>query len=220
MTQYGMAIDLKRCFGCQTCAVACKIANNMPVGKAFNIVYTKDDNDFSHPGKAVIKGDFAYDNAGGVFPNAVLSFFPLGCQHCSDPACVEVCPTGASHKDEETGIVQVDYDLCMGCQACVHGCPYDVRVPMDRSVDYYLDIEVGEEDAPPHIPGTVEKCTFCKNLIDRGEVPACMDLCPGRARYWGDLDDPDSDVCKAIEGREYFKYKEDLGTEPNVFYLI
>ncbi len=220
MTQYGMAIDLNRCFGCQTCAVACKIANNMPVDTAFNIVYTKDDNDYSHPGKAVIKGDFCYDNAGGEFPNSILNFFPLNCQHCSNPSCVAVCPTGASYKDAETGIVSVDYERCIGCGACIHGCPYDVRVMMDRNVEYYLDIEVGEVDAPPHIPATVEKCTFCKNLIGRGEVPACMDLCPGRARYWGDLDDPNSEVSKVIEGREVMKYKEELGTQPNIFYLV
>lgn len=219
MTQYGMAIDLNRCFGCQTCAVACKIANNMPVDTAFNIVYTKDDNDFSHPGKAVAKGDFCYDNAGGTFPNSILQFFPLSCQHCSNPTCVEVCPTGASSKDEETGIVSINSDECIGCQSCIQACPYDVRVMLEN-VEHYLDIEVGEADAPPHLSGTVEKCTFCKNLIGRGEVPACMDLCPGRARYWGDLDDPESEVSKAIEGREVLKYKEDAGTEPNVFYLM
>lgn len=220
MTQYGMAIDLNRCFGCQTCAVACKIANNMPVNTAFNVVYTKNDNDFSHPGKAVIKGDFCYDNAGGTFPDSILKFFPVGCQHCSNPACVNVCPTGASYRDEETGIVSVNTEECIGCGSCMQACPYDVRVKMDENVEHYLDIEVGEVDAPAHLPSTVEKCTFCKNLIDRGEVPACMDLCPGRARFWGDLDDPNSEVSKAIAGREVMKYKEDKGTEPNIFYLM
>lgn len=219
MTRYGMAIDLNRCFGCQACAVACKVANNMPVDTAFNIVYTKDDKDYSHPGKAVIKGDFCYDNAGGSYPNAQVSFFPLSCQHCENPSCVEVCPTGASSKDPETGIVSVDSDVCIGCESCMKACPYDVRVHMGEQVEHYLDMELGEFDAPAHAPNTVEKCTFCKNLISRGEVPACMDLCPARARFWGDLDDPSSDVSKAIEGREVLKYKEDEGTEPNVYYL-
>lgn len=220
MTRYGMAIDLKRCFGCQTCAVACKMANNMPAESSFNIVYTKDDTDYSHPGKSVLKGDFCYDNAGGVFPDAILSFFPLNCQHCSNPSCVEVCPTGASAIDEETGIVTIDYEACIGCESCIHACPYDVRILNPENVEFDLDVEVGEFDAPPHKPITVEKCTFCKNLIGRGEVPACMDLCPGRARYWGDLDDPTSDINKAIEGREIMRYKEEEGTEPNVFYLM
>lgn len=220
MTQYGMAIDLKRCFGCQTCSVACKMINNMPKDKSFNVVYTKDDTDYSHPGKAVIKGDRFYGNAGGEFPNAILSFFPVNCQHCSNAACVEVCPTGASHKDPDTGIVSINYDECIGCQSCIQACPYNVREYMGDDVEYYLDVQTGEFDAPPHKTNTVEKCTLCKNLIERGEVPACMDLCPGRARYFGNLDDPNSDVSKAIAGRETMKYLEDQGTEPNVFYLM
>ncbi len=220
MTRYGMAIDLSRCFGCHTCAVACKMANNMPVETSYNIVYTKDDNDYSHPGKSVLKGDFCYDNAGGNFPNATIGFFPLSCQHCAKPSCVEVCPTGASYQDPETGIVGVDYEVCIGCDSCRSACPYGVRGLMGDTVEYYLDIEIGEVDAPPHKPNTMEKCTFCKNLIDRGEVPACMDLCPARARFWGDLDDPASEVNKAIEGREVLKYKEDQGTDPSVFYLM
>ena len=88
-----------------------------------------------------------------------------------------------------------------------------------KSPEYYLDVVVGEYDAPPHKGGTVEKCTFCKNLIDRGEVPACMQLCPGRARYWGDLDDPESDVSKAIAGRETMFLHEEGGTKPSVYYL-
>ena len=86
--------------------------------------------------------------------------------------------------------------------------------------EYYLDVVVGEYDAPVHTVGTVEKCTFCKNLVDRGDVPACMQLCPGRARFWGDIEDPESDVSKAIEGREYHKLRESAGTGPNVYYLL
>ena len=90
----------------------------------------------------------------------------------------------------------------------------------ENEPEYYLDVTVGEHDAPVHEAGTVEKCTFCKNLIDRGEVPACMQLCMGRARFWGDLDDPESTVSKAIEGRDYHKLRESAGTDPNVYYLL
>lgn len=220
MTRYGMAIDLTRCFGCQTCAVACKMANNVPVDVAYNVVYTKQERDYENPGSAVIKGSFCYDNVGGSYDNPYVEYFPVGCQHCDNASCVEVCPTGATTKDPDTGIVSIDYDLCIGCQSCMKACPYDVRTLLPGDVEYYLEIEVGEHDAPPHHPNTVEKCTFCKNLIDRGEVPACMDLCPGRARYWGDLDDPNSEVSQAIEGRETIRYKESAGTEPNVYYLV
>ena len=205
MTRYGMAIDLRRCIGCQACAAACKIANNNPKDVAYSVVYTKTDEDWNSFGTAVVKGALANDNAGGTFPNCTLMFLPVQCQHCENPACEAACPTGATSKDPETGIVSVDSELCIGCESCIKACPYDVVV--------------GEYDAPPHTGGTVEKCTFCKNLIDRGEVPACMDLCPGRARYWGDLDDPSSDVSKAIEGRETVFLMESAGTKPNVYYL-
>lgn len=209
MTQYGMVIDLNRCFGCQTCAAACKVANNLPKELAYNVVHTV--------------GGESTDNAGGAFPNCELSYLPMQCQHCSNPACTDVCPTGATEKDEETGIVTVDNELCIGCESCIKACPYSepqhVRTLLSEEPQYYIDVVVGEADAPTHKFGTVEKCTFCKNLIDRGEVPACMDLCPGRARYWGDIDDPDSDVSKALEGREYSVLQENEGTNPSVFYI-
>ncbi|MEC4273159.1 4Fe-4S dicluster domain-containing protein [Adlercreutzia sp. R25] len=220
MTNYGMAIDLKRCFGCQTCAAACKTANNLPKDIAYNVVYTKNNGDYSNFGTAVVRGARANDNAGGAFPDCVLSYLPVQCQHCANPACVEVCPTGASAKDPDTGIVSIDDELCIGCESCIQACPYEgVRTPISDDVDYYLDVVLGEHDAPVHEVGSVEKCTFCKNLIDRGEKPACMVLCPGRARYWGDLDDPESEVSKAIAGRESFFLREEAGTSPSVFYL-
>ncbi|WP_160213346.1 4Fe-4S dicluster domain-containing protein [Adlercreutzia aquisgranensis] len=220
MTRYGMAIDLRRCIGCQACAAACKVANNNPKDVAYNIVYTKPDRDWEGSfGTAVVKGALANDNAGGTFPNCTMVFLPVQCQHCENPACEAACPTGATSKDPETGIVSVDSELCIGCESCIKACPYENVRTLVKSPEYYLDVVVGEHDAPPHVAGTVEKCTFCKNLIDRGEVPACMQLCPGRARYWGDLDDPSSDVSKAIQGRDTVFLMESAGTQPNVYYL-
>ena len=220
MTRYGMAIDLKRCVGCQACAVACKVANNLPKTTTYNTVYTKTDNNWDDFGTAVVHGAIANDNCGGEWPNCVLNFLPMQCQHCDNPSCLTVCPTGATQKRED-GIVWVDPDLCIGCKACMQACPYDnIRSLNTKEPEYYLDVVVGEYDAPKHIKGAVEKCTFCKNLVDRGEPPACMQLCLARARHWGDLDDPESDVSKAIEGREYYKIRESAGTEPNVFYLL
>lgn len=206
MTRYGMAIDLTRCFGCQACAAACKVANNLPKDIVYNRVLT-------------VGGDFP-DTPEGTFPNCTMSFMPVQCQHCEQPACLDVCPTGATSKDEETGIVSVDSEACIGCESCIKACPYEgVRTLIPNDAGYYLDVVVGEVDAPAHKAMTVEKCTFCKNLIDRGEPPACMQLCPGRARHWGDLDDPNSDVSKAIEGREYEFLNEAEGTKPSVYYL-
>lgn len=205
MTRYGMAIDTKRCIGCHTCATACKMANNLPNEIWWNRVVT-------------VGGD-SIDTADGVYPSNTMSFYTMQCQHCMNPACLDVCPTGATQKDSD-GIVSIDDELCIGCESCIQACPYEgVRTLVKGEPEYRLDVVVGEFDAPAHKGGTVEKCTFCRNLIDRGESPACMQLCPGRARYWGDLDDPESDISKAIEGREYDLLNEDAGTGPNTYYL-
>lgn len=206
MTRYGMAIDTKRCFGCQTCSVACKMANNLPKGVIYNHVCTQ--------------GSDIADGAVGTYPDLSISYQPVACQHCENPLCLAACPTGATQKRED-GIVWVDEELCIGCKACISACPYEgVRTFIDGEPSFYLDMQVGELDAPAHKDGIVEKCTFCHNLIDRGEVPACMQLCPGRARYWGDLDDPESEVSKVIAGRECQFLNESAGTEPNVYYLV
>lgn len=206
MTHYGMAIDQSRCIGCHACAMACKVANNLPANVMYNRVLT-------------VGSDYI-DCATGTYENPTLEYLPFQCQHCEEPACLEACPTGATQKDPDTGVVFVDDEMCIGCESCIKACPYEgVRTLLPAEPTYYLDMEVGEADAPKHAGNTVEKCTFCRNLTARGEKPACMVLCPGRARWWGDLDDPESEVSKAIEGREYTVLNEEAGTRPSVYYL-
>ena len=205
IVRYGIAIDLRKCFGCQTCVAACKVANNLPKDIAYGRVDTV--------------GGSSRDTASGEFPFSRIYYNPFSCQHCEKPACKSACPTGATQIRND-GIVWIEEELCIGCKSCIETCPYfGARCLIPGDVSYYIDVVVGEADAPKHNPGTVEKCTFCYNLIDRGEVPACMQLCPGRARFWGDLDDPDSEVSKAIEGRECEFLHEDAGTKPKVYYL-
>ena len=166
MTRYGMAIDMTRCYGCQTCAAACKVANNLPKDLVYNRVLTI--------------GGTSNDCAAGSYPDCTLDFLPMQCQHCDNPSCLNVCPTGATQKRED-GIVWVDNELCIGCESCIKACPYEgVRTLIANEPEYYLDVVVGEFDAPTHKAGTVEKCTFCNNLIDRGEVPACIYVPPAR----------------------------------------
>lgn len=205
MTRYGMAIDQSRCIGCHACSMACKIANNLPADILYNRVIT-------------VGSDYI-DCASGTYEAPELEYLPMQCQHCDEPACLQVCPTGATQKDPDTGIVYVDDELCIGCESCIKACPYDgVRTLLPGEPTYHLDMAVGEADAPAHTGGTVEKCTFCKNLIDRGETPACMVLCPGRARYWGDLDDPESEISKVIASKDFKVLNEEAGTKPNVYY--
>lgn len=207
MTHYGMAIDLAQCIGCHTCVVACKQANNVPEGIFWNKVYTD--------------GGEGPDTSRGEFPNCELSWQPVNCQHCENPACVKVCPVGATYKDPETGVVRQDYDKCIGCRMCMGACPYTgVRSFNWEEPHYAVDETLGDADVPKHQKHTVEKCTFCYQRIARGETPACMVLCPGRARHWGDLDDPESDVSRILREREHRTLLEEMGTRPSVYYLV
>lgn len=205
MTRYGMAIDLTRCIGCNTCAVACKVSNNLPRDLWYNVVHTEGR-------------DFSDTSSGTYGEDVYMSWRPVNCMHCAKPICEQVCPTGATYKRDD-GIVAIDEDKCIGCRSCMMACPYNVRRYLQTDPEYYTDFAIGDVSAPKHIGHTVEKCNFCAGRIERGDVPACMELCPGRARYWGDLDDPNSDVRKAMEGRDVSVMHEDAGTQPSVFYL-
>lgn len=200
--RYGMAIDLARCVGCGGCATACKMSNNLPNKVWWNTIRSEGPDLVSV----------------GKFPNVTKNVFPVNCQHCENPACVKACPVGATYKRED-GIVMQDYDKCIGCRMCMVACPYNARMFNWKKPEHYVDHAVGESDAPVHQSNVVEKCTFCVNRLSRGEGPACMQICPMRARFWGDLDDPNSGVSKAIQGRQYTKLLEQLGTAPKVYYL-
>ena len=207
MARYGMAIDTKRCVGCNACTLACKQANNVPDGVMWSRVLTDG-------------GDMP-DTPASDGGNLSMRYFPMGCQHCENPACVKVCPVGATYKDPETGVVRQDYDKCIGCRMCMSACPYSgVRSFNWDEPQYCLGHDVGDADAPAHQKHVVEKCTFCYQRISKGEVPSCMDLCPARARFWGDLDDPNSEVAKKVASRQYIHLLEEKGTKPNVYYLV
>lgn len=207
MARYGMAIDTRRCVGCNACTIACKQVNNVPDG----IMWTR----------VLADGGDAVDtprNEGGVLS---MRFYATGCQHCENPACAKVCPVGATYKDPETGVVRQDYDKCIGCRMCMGACPYTgVRSFNWEEPKSSVGFAIGDADAPAHQKHVVEKCIFCYQRITKGETPACMDLCPARARHWGDLDDPDSEISKLVASREYEQLLEDRGTKPNVYYLV
>ena len=199
MTRYGMAIDLSRCIGCNTCAVACKVSNNLPKDVWWNVVHT-EGRDFADTSKGTYGGEMQ------------LSWLPVNCMHCENAVCEEVCPTGATVKRDD-GIVTVDEETCIGCKSCMEACL------IENEPEYYLELPIGDPAAKSHKGGTVEKCDFCAGRIDRGEKPACMELCPGRARYWGDLDDPESEVSQFLSGRNATVLLEEEGTSPSVYYV-
>jgi molybdopterin-containing oxidoreductase family iron-sulfur binding subunit len=203
--QYAMVIDVSKCIGCRACAVACKLNNNLPDGIWYNRVDTE--------------GTEVSDTAVGAYPDSLsFSYLPIACQHCSAPSCVAVCPVDATWREEESGLVVIDAEKCIGCKLCIEACPYQARSYV-QDVAYQTDFAFGDWDAPAHLDMKVEKCTFCTHRLERGEVPACMELCLGRCRFWGDIDDPESDVAKYIAGRETFHMLEEAGTAPNTIYV-
>jgi Fe-S-cluster-containing dehydrogenase component len=198
--RYGMVIDLKRCVGCNACTLACRAEKGTPPG----ILYQRVDK---------------YEV--GKYPSARMQFRPIPCMHCAEPACLDVCPTGATYKRED-GIVLVDHNKCMGCRYCVLACPYEARQSL-RRIEHYFGPDtktpyetVKQEDLAK---GTAVKCDFCVARLEKGQLPACVATCPAQARYFGDLEDPQSEVSTLIASCRGALLKEDLGTRPSVYYI-
>lgn len=203
----GIVVDTVRCIGCMTCAVACKVENNLPNDVWWNRVMTV--------------GGTYLETPAGTYPNLSMDYVTLSCQHCDNPACVKVCPVGATYKDADTGVVRQDYDKCIGCRMCMSACPYTgVRSFNWEEPKHPFDFSVGNQDAPQHQKHVVEKCTLCWHRLAKGEEPACINSCPGRARYFGDLNDPNSEVSRLLREREYRTLLPDRGTSPSLYYLF
>ena len=134
----------------------------------------------------------------GYYPRVRKSFLPLLCNNCEKPICVTVCPVKATFQRPD-GIVLVNPHRCIGCRACMAACPYDVR---------YVH--------PQH--KVVEKCYWCHHRLDAGLQPACVEACPGKARIFGNLNDPESDVSRMIQVSPLQVIKPEMGTKPQLFY--
>jgi Fe-S-cluster-containing dehydrogenase component len=196
----GLVIDLDTCVGCQACVTSCKEWNT-----GGHMAPLTDIDPYG-------------GNADGVWFNRVHSYehmtdaggrtvhFPRSCLHCEEPACVTVCPTGASYKRTSDGIVLVDEDKCIGCKLCSWACPYGARE---------LDTDVG----------VMKKCTLCvdriynDNIAPEDRVPACVAACPTSARHFGDLGDPDSAISQLVADRGGVELMPELGYKPVNRYL-
>lgn len=204
MTRFGLAINTGRCIGCHTCANACKMQNNVPMGMLWNRVLTE--------------GCDRFDSAEGVYPHLTRTYLPLACQHCENPACERVCPTGATYKDDK-GRVEIDYDKCIGCRMCMAACPYNARNFNWQTPVRVTGANYGDAEVPVRPKGVAEKCTLCRERTDRGEEPMCVVCCPAHARIFGDLDDPDSEISQTILNRKAWTLLENQGTRPSVHYF-
>lgn len=200
MSQYALIIDLDKCVGCHACAANCKAWNTSgeygpltdkdpygaePEGVWFNRVQTYEV---------------------GTFPNVDVVYLPKSCMHCKDAPCVKVCPTSASYKRKEDGIVLINYKDCIGCKYCSWACPYGVREfdPFD---------------------GVMKKCTLCvdriynDNLPSDERKPACVLACPTKARTFGDINDASTEASKLVRERMGYRLLPEAATEPSNHYL-
>ena len=212
---WAMVIDLEKCIGCERCAYACQATNDTSTGHLWNIVL-HDEESFDKP-----------------------VFMPRPCMHCEHAPCVEVCPVKATYHRPD-GLVEMDYDRCIGCRYCMVACPYGSRVFNweDRDADDNPMVPTwGTPEIDRRPRGVVEKCTFCSHRLDAVQdpesdiygyrpgydpaaTPECCVVCPTEARRFGDLLDASSPAAVALKGRQAIVLRSNLGTRPRVFYLL
>jgi molybdopterin-containing oxidoreductase family iron-sulfur binding subunit len=224
MTRWAMIIDLDRCTACQACVVACQVENNVPPTGA----------EEAEKGRAISWLRLVQQAEGEHGTRPALRLMPVPCMHCDNPPCTTVCPVQATQIDQEGLVAQV-YPRCIGCRYCTTACPYTVREFNWRKPEFPEPMERGlSPDVSIRPKGVVEKCTFChhrlqlardraqlevRQLRDGDYVPACVETCPAGAMYFGDLDDPESEVSRLTQSPRALRLLEELGTEPKVTYL-
>ncbi|RMF10493.1 MAG: 4Fe-4S dicluster domain-containing protein [Candidatus Neomarinimicrobiota bacterium] len=220
--KWSMVIDLRKCVGCHACTVGCIAENKLPPG----VVY-----------RPVLEEEI------GTFPHVARRFIPRPCMQCEEPPCTTVCPVNATWKRKD-GIVEIDYDQCIGCRYCITACPYSART-FDTGHYYTEDAPsqpagyLGSADARvyetapnydygqerPRVDeqspiGNARKCHFCVHRLEKGMLPECVVTCIGRATFFGDANDPESLVSELIPQPNVMRLKEEMGTKPKVHYLM
>lgn len=203
--KFVMVIDLGRCRNAKKCIIACQKMHYLPEDKEWLKVKLMKDNEASAP-----------------------YWFPKVCFHCDNPPCVKVCPVAATFKRED-GLVLIDNDRCIGCKFCMVACPYSTRVFNWEEPDHMEMPELSyhsTETSLPHQHSTVEKCDFCPDMVRQGKLPACVTACPNGVFYFGDENedavsngDETVQLSQLLKDRAGYRYMEELGTEPRVYYL-
>lgn len=239
MPRWAMVIDLDKCVACQGCSIACRQENNTPAVAP----------DQAAMGRAIRWNDVVPlpindPHAFGEYPNVTMRYLTRPCMHCDNPPCIKVCPVQATYVDEE-GLVRQNYNRCIGCRFCTVACPYGVRYfnweepPWSPELARHINPDSVSENGSLEGPavrskGVVEKCTFCIHRLQKAReqaeaeerefraeeyVPACVQTCTAKARFFGDLDDPDSTVNHLASSPRAFRMLEEVGTHPKVIYL-
>jgi len=211
--RWGVVIDLRKCIGCKACTVVCEQTNKVPVNSWRRVV----DCGISMP------------------PDRQRMSIPISCMHCKEALCVKVCPTTATYLRSD-GIIDINYDLCIGCGYCIVACPYHARsiVYPNKSEFEVITVEQGfvEGNANHEQIGICTKCDFCLSRIDEGiakglnpgqdadATPMCVISCTSNALHFGDLDDSDCLVSKLIQENETVRLQEQMKTQPSVYYIV
>jgi Fe-S-cluster-containing dehydrogenase component len=220
--KWGMIIDIAKCIGCHACTIACVAENKLPPGVVYRVVLEEEV---------------------GHFPAVRRRFTPRPCVHCQNPPCTTVCPVTATYKTEQ-GAVIVRYERCIGCRYCLVACPYAARTS-----DFGEWYTGGTPDLPDKLfgrkaaangyearpaaeygkkwpernggspKGNARKCHYCLHRLAVGMLPACVTSCVGRATIFGDRTDSQSLIFELLGSPRIFRLKEELGTQPSVYYL-
>lgn len=215
---FAMVIDVGACIGCRRCMWACKKENNIPdvISPPWIEVFELPlgESVTSHPSLWELKEGATTSYAES--PKEGKWYLPVQCYHCDNPPCVKVCPTGATYKDKD-GLVLMNYDRCIGCRICVVACPYSARR------FNWLEAKLPPEELNPLVPvrflGVVEKCTFCVHRVRRGKLPRCVEVCPVRARHFGNHKDSKGEIIKILKTNLSFQLLEEANTHPNIWYI-
>ncbi|WP_045221428.1 4Fe-4S dicluster domain-containing protein [Desulfonatronum thioautotrophicum] len=227
MARYAMVIDMQLCTGCGGCIIGCMNENNLPEGMRWSGKITETL---------------------GRYPNTRYHYRPTLCNHCENAPCVHGCPTKSLYK-AEGGITAHDINKCIGCRYCMFNCPYEgvifynlrqphaewrndtVVIPGSTSTPAETLRRAGARGWPIYNPdpgityasirprGVVEKCNFCQHRVINGELPYCVEVCPSKARTFGDLDDPQSKASQLLGMYPAERLREELGTKPRVYYI-
>ncbi|MCX6292264.1 MAG: 4Fe-4S dicluster domain-containing protein [Bacteroidetes bacterium] len=204
--KFVMVIDLAKCDGCATCTVSCQKMHHTPPEREWIKVFKMQDSEKTAP-----------------------YFFPKPCYHCDNPPCTKVCPVNATFKRQD-GIVLIDNTRCIGCRFCMAACPYSTRFfnwdKPEESAEV-ASMPYSPEQSFPRKMGTVEKCDFCPHMLREGKLPDCVANCAMNAIYMGDANEDavtsssgeTVQLSKLLEDNAGFRYMEELGTEPRVYYL-
>jgi Fe-S-cluster-containing dehydrogenase component len=211
--RWAYGVDATKCIGCLRCVEACKRENNVPPDAHHfrtwveRYVYLEGEatarvDSQADPVNIAASGSESEYRFADRYRDAKVEkafFVPKLCNHCTHPACVQVCPTGATYKTED-GVVLIDHTYCIGCQYCVQACPYGARFFNEGK-------------------NVSDKCTWCYHRITKGLQPACVEVCPVGARIFGDLNDKQSPISQFVRNNQVQVLRRESGNAPNVFYV-